>query len=311
MSPDPADLLDAEVRIAAFDWLRRKVDELGDVLPWELLLEGFEFRGTRVPLVGPPGIFKPKILPRLPLSITTAPSGPYDDGFAADGRLAYRYRGEDPQHRDNVGLREAMRRQTPLIYFHGVVPGRYLVSFPVFVVGDDPAALTFSVLVDEVERADRAAVEACERPGAALDESAPRRVYVTTVVRQRLHQRAFRERVIEAYRVSCALCRLRHRELLEAAHIVPDSEPGGEPVVRNGIALCALHHAAFDRFLIGVRPDYSVAVRTAILEESDGPMLRHGLQGLHETRITVPRELHLRPDPELLARRWERFKAVA
>jgi putative restriction endonuclease len=311
MSPDSAELLDAEVRIAAFDWLRRKVDELGDVLPRDLLLQGFEYQGVRVPLVGPPGIFKPKLLPALPLSITTAPAGPYDDGFGPGGQLAYRYRGEDPNHRDNVGLREAMRRQTPLIYFHGIVPGRYMVSFPVFVVGDDPASLTFSVEVDEPRRADQAAVDAYERPGAALADSAPRRIYVTTEVRQRLHQRAFRERVIEAYRVSCALCRLRHRELLEAAHIIPDSEPGGEPVVRNGIALCALHHAAFDRFLIGIRPDYSVAVRTAILEESDGPMLRHGLQGMHGARIDVPHELQLRPDPRLLAQRWERFEAVA
>ena len=311
MSPESGELLDADVRIAAFDWLRQKVDELGDVLPRELLLRGFEYRGTRVPLVGPPGIFKPKLLPALPLSVTTAPSGPYDDEFDPSGRLAYRYRGEDPDHRDNAGLREAMRRQTPLIYFHGIVPGRYLVSFPVFVVGDDPSALTFSILVDEAERADQAAKDACDRPGAALADSAPRRVYVTTEVRRRLHQRVFRERVIEAYRVSCALCRLRHRELLEAAHIIPDAEPGGEPVVPNGIALCALHHAAFDRFLIGIRPDYVVAVRTEILEEIDGPMLQHGLKDLHERRIELPHEARLRPDPGLLARRWERFKAVA
>jgi putative restriction endonuclease len=311
MDTGSAELLDAEVRIAAFDWLRQKVDELGDVLPRALLLQGFEFRGTRVPLVGPPGIFKPQILLAIPLSITSAPSGPYDDEFGVDGLLAYRYRGEDPNHRDNIGLREAMRRQTPLIYFHGIVPGRYLVTWPVFVVADDPRALTFSVAVDEARRADRAAVDAYERPGASLEDAAPRRIYITAEVRQRLHQREFRERVLQAYRDSCALCRLRHRELLEAAHIIPDSEPGGEPVVRNGIALCALHHAAFDRFLIGIAPDYSVAVRTAILEESDGPMLEHGLQGLHGGRIAVPHDLNLRPDPVLLAWRWERFKAVA
>jgi putative restriction endonuclease len=311
MRPEHPELLDAEVRIAAFDWLRAKVDELGDVLPHAGLIKGFEFRGVRVPLLGPQGIFKPQILPVIPLSIATAPSGPYDDGFGPDGLLAYRYRGTDPAHRDNVGLREAMRRQTPLVYFHGIVPGRYLASWPAFVVRDDPAMLTFSVAVDEVRRADRAAVEAWEHPGTALEDSEPRRVYITTAVRQRLHQRAFRERVLQAYRESCALCRLRHRELLEAAHIVPDSEPAGEPAVRNGIALCALHHAAFDRFLIGIRPDYVVAVRAAILEESDGPMLQHGLKGLHDCRIELPDNPRLHPDPELLARRWERFKAVA
>jgi hypothetical protein len=60
-----------------------------------------------------------------------------------------------------------MRRQTPLIYCHGIVPGRYLVTYPVFVVGDDPGSLTFSILVDEEERAVPAAVDALERPGSA------------------------------------------------------------------------------------------------------------------------------------------------
>ena len=36
----------------------------------------------------------------------------------------------------------------PLIYFLGVVPGRYMASWPAYIVGDDPQALTFSVEVD-------------------------------------------------------------------------------------------------------------------------------------------------------------------
>jgi putative restriction endonuclease len=42
-----------------------------------------------------------------------------------------------------------MRRQVPLIYFHGIVPGRYMASWPVHIVGDDPQALTFTVAVDD------------------------------------------------------------------------------------------------------------------------------------------------------------------
>ena len=52
---------------------------------------------------------------------------------------------------------------------------------------------------------------------------------------RRLHQATFRERVLHAYRTSCAICRLRHRELLDAAHILPDGHPRGEPVVPNGL----------------------------------------------------------------------------
>jgi putative restriction endonuclease len=89
------------------------------------------------------------------------------------------------------------------------------------------------------------------------------------------------------------------------------AEPGGAPVVENGIALCKLHHAAFDHFLIGIRPDYSVEVRSKILTEHDGPMLRHGLQGLQGGVLKVPRNPVKRPSSELLAWKWERFKASA
>jgi putative restriction endonuclease len=91
---------------------------------------------------------------------------------------------------------------------------------------------------------------------------------------------------------------------------VPDTEPGGDPIVSNGLALCKLHHAAFDRHFVGVREDYVVEVRRDVLEEHDGPMLIHGLQKLHGNRILLPREPGLRPDPELLHRRYERFRAA-
>jgi putative restriction endonuclease len=142
-------------------------------------------------------------------------------------------------------------------------------------------------------------------------EDEARRAYITSLVRQRLHQRGFRERVLAAYKNQCALCRLRHRELLDAAHIIPDTEPDGDPVVKNGIALCKLHHAAVDKFFIGIRPDGVIIVRKDVLMESDGPMLRHGLQSLHNTRILIPRKTELCPSPDLLERRWERFKHVA
>jgi putative restriction endonuclease len=79
-----------------------------------------------------------------------------------------------------------------------------------------------------------------------------RRAYITSSVRQRLHQRGFRERVLYAYREQCACCKLRHHELLDAAHIIADRLTEGVPEVRNGIALCKLHHAAFDKYFLGI-----------------------------------------------------------
>lgn len=294
---------DRDVRLEAFKWLTELVDRHGLVVPRVELATGFDFRGRRTPLVGPQGIFKPAVMD-LPLSITTAPSGPYDDGFGPDGLLRYRYRGTDPRHRDNVGLRTCMRHQLPLIYCHGIAPGAYAVTWPVFVVGDDLSALAFKVAVDDAKGVDDA-----ERglPTEAQGIEARRR-YVTAVVRRRLHQEAFRSRVLRAYQQRCALCNLRHAELLDAAHIVGDAEEGGEPVVPNGIALCKIHHAAFDRFFIGIDPDLRVAVREDLLREVDGPMLRHGLQELHGARMRRPRSNADQPDRERLERRWETFR---
>ena len=304
---------DARVRTAAFEWLTDQVMRYGDVLPREALAKGFFLDDIRVPLVGPQGIFKPRILEGVPLSITTAPDGPYDDSFGKDGLLRYRYRGIDPNHRDNRGLRTAMTNRLPLAYFHGVARGRYVAAWPVFVVGDDPAlpSPAFSIAVDDKGHLGINIDLGDKRPAVGDDVDSGRRAYITSTVRVRLHQRAFRERVLDAYRRQCAFCRLRHEELLDAAHIIPDSEPEGEPIVSNGVALCNLHHAAFDRFFVGLRPDYIIEVRPDILQEGDGPTLKHAIQGLHGARIQLPRHLELRPDTGLLSKRYEQYREAA
>jgi putative restriction endonuclease len=294
---------DRRVRLAAFAWLARQADLHGDVLPRDLLLTGFTLEGERIPLMSPQGIFKPKIL-EIPLTITTVAEGPYDDRFGGDGLLRYRYRGTDPLHRDNAGLRMAMQRQIPLIYFHGVMAGRYLAVWPVYIVGDHPDVLTFTVAVDDISsiHTDHTVLP------AVSEDAMPRRAYITTTVRQRLHQHGFRERVLRAYREQCALCRLRHLALLDAAHIIPDAEAEGEPRVSNGLALCKLHHVAFDRFLLGITPDYTVELRQDLLDEEDGPVLKHALQEFHGAKLVLPSRRDDRPDRGLLAERYARFK---
>ncbi len=292
---------DQQVRLAAFAWLATQRDLYGDVLHRQLLADGFEFHGERVPLLGPQGIFKPRLC-QLPLSITTAPNGPYDDRFSPDGLLAYRYRGANAEHRDNVGLRAAMARKIPLMYFNGLVPGRYLATWPVFIVGDRPEAFTFTVAVDDEGRAfDSTQASTGEGPDA-------RRAYITYTARRRLHQRTFRERVLKAYQEQCALCRLRHYPLLDAAHIVPDAHPDGEPTVQNGVALCKLHHAAFDAMMVGIRPDYVVELRRDLLEEIDGPMLQHGLKEMHGQRLVLPHNRASWPDKSALEQRFAQFR---
>lgn len=296
--------LDARLRAAAFEWLASQSSIHGDVLPRQILTDGFDSLGHRIRLLGPQGIFKPKAM-AVPLSIATVPSGPYGDAFGSDNLLQYQYRGTDPGHRDNVGLRFAMQHRLPLAYFHRILPGKYLAVWPVYVVGDAPERLTFSVEL-------AAAGSNLLGPTDWGDvEPGIRRRYATVEVQRRLHQGEFRERVLRAYRHQCALCRLRHDELLDAAHIIPDSDPAGTPTVSNGLALCRLHHAAFDRFFVGIRQDYIIQVRPDVLREHDGPTLRHSIQGLHNRQIVLPRSPVERPAINLLAVRYEQFREAA
>ncbi|MGI8775377.1 MAG: HNH endonuclease [Actinomycetota bacterium] len=298
---------DDRFRLAAFNFLEHQVDLHGDVLPRKILQDGFTFEGARVPLMGPQGIFKPAVMQDMPLTITTVPlvpgkEPPYQDEIAEGGLISYKYRGTDPHHRENAGLRRAMQTQTPLIYLFGVIPGYYMPVWPVFIVGDDPKSLSFTVAVDEAH-----ALIKSQEPAVVTET---RREYVTRLTRQRLHQAGFRERVIHAYREACSVCRLRHHQLLDAAHILPDGHPKGEPVVPNGLALCKLHHAAFDSNIIGVRPDLVIEVSLKVLEEIDGPMLLHGLQGFHGKSLNVPRQDILKPKQEFLEERYESFRAA-
>ena len=290
--------------MAAFNFLKEQSAlHGGPVLPRRLLEQGFELDGRRVPLLGPQGIFKPAVCD-LPLSITTVPEipgreRPYEDEPTYEG-VHYRYRGKDPRHADNAGLRRAFVEHVPLIYFHGHRPGLYHAEWPVYVVRDDPSRLTFTVLTEDLSAIATTAEVA----------DAPERAYLAVLMTRRLHQSLFRIRVLDAYDETCAVCRLRHSELLDAAHILADKHPLEEPAVSNGLALCKLHHAAFDADILAVRPDLRIEVRHDVLHEADGPMLKVGLQGFDGQLISVPRTRALRPNVDFLTERYERFRKV-
>jgi putative restriction endonuclease len=135
------------------------------------------------------------------------------------------------------------------------------------------------------------------------------RRYAERLSKQRLHQPAFRAGVMLAYQSRCTICALKHADLLDAAHIIEDGRPGGDPVVPNGLALCKIHHAAYDRSILGVSPDLTVHIDRGVLDEVDGPMLRHGLQDFHGAKLRVlPPRRKDQPDRERLAERFERFR---
>ena len=88
-----------------------------------------------------------------------------------------------------------------------------------------------------------------------------------TESRRRARDHAFAELVKDAYDYSCAVCG-SSRETpagnpeVEAAHIYPKRE-GGSDDVRNGLALCKLHHWAFDTGWLAISDEYEILVKDA------------------------------------------------
>lgn len=243
------------------------------------------------------GIWNPRDLNGT-LSIVSSPDGPYDDRDVEGGLFRYDYRAGTVQG-DNTKLRRAMELQLPLILLRKFETGAYIPIFPVYVVDDDETRRQFLVAVDEALRF----------IGARSELSAVERRYAESITRHRLHQAMFRGMVLHAYEVKCAVCRLRHGDLLDAAHITADSAETGLAVVTNGLSLCKIHHAAYDRNLMGISPNYQVKINQGLLEEIDGPMLKHGLQEMHGTHLMVPSDIRERPDRDRLKARFDVFLA--
>ncbi len=303
---------DLAFRESVFAWLR--VQMLANEAFSRDDLANFEYQGRKCRLVGTQtGIWRVKDFSEAAISILTAyvPDGlrrPYDDSVGVDGMLRYKWRGSEANTADNVWLRVAMQKQLPLVWFTGVgyLDGTktqvFAPRFPVWLVAEEPDQHQFVVSVEESQK--------------YVGESAPAEVieitrrYNERIVRTRHHQPLFRAAVLHAYQRRCAICKLPFAELLDAAHIKSDAE-GGAAVVTNGLALCKIHHGAFDSDMIGITPDYRVQVRESVLLTNDGPTLQHSIKEMNGEKLRqLPQAKNDQPDRVLLEERYARFVAA-
>lgn len=245
------------------------------------------------------GIWNPKYL-NATLSVVSSPDGPYDDREVEGGFIHYAYQAGSTDG-TNTKLRRAYELQVPIIFLKKIGKGAYIPFAPVYVVRDDPEKREFLLSLEETPMS----IDLL-KPEALLE-----RRYAERAVRQRIHQREFRARVIRAYATRCAICVLKHAPLLDAAHIIQDGADRGIPVVSNGLSLCKIHHAAYDQNFIGISPSYKVHVDRALLQEVDGPMLKHGLQEMNGRTLTLPSRATDKPDQERLAERFVLFLSRA
>lgn len=297
---------DLRLRLALFDHIGKLQRDSGGVVTSEQLNRRMEFEGESLPIWSQQrGIFRPRQLGRssgIALTVQTSFESPYDDrSDLSDDRFVYKYQGDDPNQWDNVALRRAMEHGRPILYLVAIQPGIYHPVFPTYVVGDIPERLSFLLMADTI---------GAIKTGAEAVEFEPLKAYVTREEKRRVHQERFRYLVLTAYAEQCAMCSLRHEKLLQAAHIIPDRDERGLPEVPNGLSLCHIHHRAYDVNIVGVDPDYQIHVRDDILHEIDGPMLKHGLQGMHGDTLITPKRKADRPNRDYLAERFEEFRAA-
>lgn len=84
-----------------------------------------------------------------------------------------------------------------------------------------------------------------------------------------IRARGFRQAVIEAYDYRCAFCGMKINSPdtmsweVEAAHIVPHSSMGRDDIL-NGMALCHLHHWAFDIGWFSLGDDFKILVSSNV-----------------------------------------------
>lgn len=300
--------LDTRMRMAAVERLTRVA--MAGVVTADDLRSGFMWDQERVPFINPQrGIFKPAAMRHLLSVRTVFPSSGrkvwYDDQRQVHEQIArgdelveYAFMGADPEAADNRRLREAMEAQIPIIYFLGIAPQRYGVVWPTYIAGwsasELKARLAFAAPLNH-------------RTPEGLPPAAERR-YGLRLVKQRLHQAMFREAVLTAYDHRCAVSNLPEPRLLDAAHIIADTDDGlGQPIVSNGIPLSKIHHAAFDANLIGIDADFRIHIADELLSMNDGPKLEQGLKSSAGRTIRLPRRALDYPDRERLAQRFEMF----
>lgn len=294
------------IRLEAIHYVRQLRERWVAVPAGEL--QRFVSDGAEVYLKGQQGIFKPKELSD-PLSITSTIDSPYADDLIEGHKILYDFLPSTREY-ENDGLKRCAEAELPLIYLLQVSKRpnpEYVVFAPVFVVGWDDATRQFLVDLSEQRPVDsfpssRARVPgrqfelpAIPTPNSPSEVRELTRTYLVTTVEQRLYQARFRSEVLSAYRDRCAVCLLRIRPLLDAAHVVPNRDPKPAVIINEGLSLCATHHRAFEAGILSYDAFYDIRIDLDGIRPGDGE--KSMLLAFEGRRLELPRDETLWPVP--------------
>ncbi len=162
--------------------------------------------------------------------------------------------------------------------------------------------------------ADATTEEEAQFINESQDESQTARRYDLVELMRAYRDAKFRPAVLRAYSYRCAVCQCALK-LVDAAHIIPVSYPQSTDEITNGLALCRLHHGAYDNGLMGIRSDYSIITNPDQENSLAAIRLDTGLDAFKAAlpdRITVPAQSEIRPDPRklIVGLQARRFPAI-
>lgn len=241
--------------------------------------------------------------------------GPYGDSVT-QGRFEYIGEGlEGDQNEDSPGnstLIDARTSDIPIHFFYKraeEVDWEYQGLVDVidyeFQEQDGREVLVFTLEHQEQEDESESSAEEIEEERSQLQratESEPQLIEDEeqyTESRRRARDAAFTQLVRDAYDEQCAICGSARESPsgnpeVEAAHIYPKRD-GGSDDVRNGIALCKLHHWGFDSGWLSLSDDHEILVTEA--SDRNG---YHEFKQLEGRQIRLPDEEDAQPHPMFL-----------
>jgi putative restriction endonuclease len=170
----------------------------------------------------------------------------------------------------------------------------------------DPELLVFESTRLVAERLgynleDLADIKQADLPPPGLEREA--------IVKLRVNQNFFRDRVLSAYGFRCCVTGLANPALLTASHIVAwakDEKNRLNP--RNGLCLNPLHDRAFDRYLMWIDQDLRVRFSPRLQVTTSYPDALDWLLRFEGKQLLLPP--HFCPDRELLSQHAERALGI-
>lgn len=136
------------------------------------------------------------------------------------------------------------------------------------------------------------------------DTVAEPRKFAIVTTKKALRDLDFNKRVLGAYEHQCAMCGVQLR-LIDGAHILPVAHADSTDATSNGVALCALHHRAYDKGMVTFTPgDFAIHLNEPMLAKLKAEDRGGGLKAFRADLrpiLTVPADKKDRPAKKLVA----------